>query len=76
MDLSANKSQLSHQKNVPNVEATNLASNLKCSEFLKLIKEHPALYKVNHPDFKKIDPSNTAWSQISIQTGINGLFFV
>ena len=65
------------QEDIPNEKTAESSSiNLKRSEFLKLIKEHPVLYDVNHPDFLRNDLMDIAWTQISTQTGINGLFFV
>ena len=68
--------ETANQEDIPNGKMAKSSSKIiDRSEFLKLIKEHPVLYDVNHPKFNQYDSTTMVWSQISAQIGISGLFF-
>ena len=68
--------EMEYQEDVPDNETAKSSSKtFDRSAFLKLIKKHPVLYDVNHPNFNQWSSTTMVWSQISAQMGISGLFF-
>lgn len=46
------------------------------SLLLELIKNHPIIYDIQHPDHGKEIPLNEAWKSISSQMNYNGLLII
>ena len=72
MDPSSNISQSSVLEDISNYETSKPSERVDVSTFLKLIKEHPVLYDVNHPNFNQRKYVRIAWSEMASKTGIFG----
>ena len=49
-------------------------SKLMIPLLLDLIEKHPVIYDFNDPNYGKNNSLNTAWSEISSQMNVKGLF--